>query len=75
MVLLKRLMWPRKGEEVAIFQNGKLFIEGHVIHSDDSSITVLGRHSETAVVTSRELSEGIDNGSLVVKKKTGPLAK
>ncbi len=74
MVLLKRVMWPRKGEELAIYENGVLLIDGHVIHADDRSITVLGRNSQTVTVTSQKLSTGIDNGSLVVKKKTGPLS-
>ena len=45
MVLLKRVMWPRKGEELAIYENGVLLIDGHVIHADDRSITILGRNS------------------------------
>ncbi|MEO8611822.1 MAG: hypothetical protein ABI690_28240 [Chloroflexota bacterium] len=69
MTLLKRIMWPRAGEEVAILQNGKLFVEGHVIYSGDDSITVMGRNAVTATVTSKELSAGIDDGSIVVKKK------
>ena len=72
-MLLKRLMWPRKGDEVTIYQNGKLLIDGHVIHADDHSITVLGRDSVTASLNAADLSAGIDDGSLVVKKKTGPL--
>lgn len=71
MTLLKRIMWPRAGEEVTILQNGKVFVEGHVIYSGDDSITILGRDAITATVTSKELSDGIDDGSLVVKKKTG----
>lgn len=73
MVLLKRLMWPRKSDEVSIYRNGELVIDGHVIHSDDNSITVLGRNSVTVSMTAKELSAGIDDGSLTVKKKTGPL--
>lgn len=73
MVLLKRMMWPRKNDEVTIVKDGKLFIEGHVIHADDNSITVLGRNSVTAILTSKELHQGIEDGSLVIKKKTGPL--
>ena len=41
MTLLKRIMWPRAGEEVTILQNGKVFVEGHVIYSGDDSITIL----------------------------------
>lgn len=73
MVLLKRVMWPHKGDELAIYENGVLLIEGHVIHADDKSITVLGRNSATATLTTQKLSTGIDNGSLVIKKKTGAL--
>jgi hypothetical protein len=69
MTLLKRIMWPRAGEEVTILQNGKVFVEGHVIYSGDDSITILGRDAITATVTSKELSDGIDDGSIVVKKK------
>jgi hypothetical protein len=74
MVLLKRVMWPHKGEELAIYENGALLIDGHVIHMDDKSITVLGRNSQTVVVPAQKLSDGIDNGSMTVKKKTGPLS-
>ena len=73
MVLLKRMMWPHKGDEVTIFKKGELLIDGHVIHTDDRSITVLGRDSATMVLSTTDLSAGIDDGSLVVKKKTGPL--
>ena len=73
MVLLKRLMWPRKSDEVTIHENGKLLIDGHVIYADANSITVMGRNSVTVTLTSKQLSDGIDNGTLVVKKKTGPL--
>jgi hypothetical protein len=73
MVLLKRLMWPRKGDEVQIYKSGEMLIEGHVIHGDDRSITILGRNSATLTLNTAELSRGIDDGSIVVKKKTGPL--
>jgi hypothetical protein len=73
MVLLKRIMWPKQGEEVSIIRHGRLFVEGHVIYSGADSITILGRDSITAVVTTKELSDGIEDGSIVVKKKTGPL--
>ena len=69
MTLLKRIMWPHAGEEVTILQNGKIFVEGHVSYSGNDSITILGRDGITATVTSKELSDGIDDGSLVVKKK------
>lgn len=72
-MLLKRLMWPRKGDEITVYKNGSLLIDGHVIHADERSITVLGRDSVTVNLNAAELSAGIDDGSLVVKKKTGPL--
>jgi hypothetical protein len=73
MVLLKRLMWPRKGDEVTIYQNEKLLIEGYVIHSNDSEVTIMGHSSEAVTLTSKQLAAGIANGSLVIKKKTGRL--
>lgn len=73
MTLTKRLMWPRRGEEVVIYQDGKLFVEGHVIYAGDDNITIVGRDSVTATVNPDALSEGIQKGTIVVKKKTGPL--
>lgn len=69
MTLMKRLMWPRRGEEVTIFQHGKLFVDGHVSYSGEDSITVLGRDGVTATIDAQALSEGIEDGSIVVKKK------
>ncbi len=69
MTLMKRLMWPRRGEEVTIFQKGKLFVEGHVSYSGDDSITILGRDGVTATIDPQALTDGIENGSIVVKKK------
>ncbi len=67
MSLLKRIMWPRLGEQVAIYQRGELIVEGHVTYAGEDSITVLGREV-TATVTTETLREGIDDGSIIVKK-------
>jgi hypothetical protein len=69
MVLMKRILWPKRGEEVAIYQNGNLVIEGHVTYSDMESITILGNDAVTGTINGKDLSDGIDDGSIVVKKK------
>lgn len=74
MTLMKRLMWPRQGDEVTIYQNGKLAVEGHVIYAADDNITVMGRNAVTASFKPSALAAGIEDGSIVVKKKTGPLS-
>lgn len=73
MTLMKRLMWPRRGDEVTIYENGKLRVEGHVIYAADDNITVMGRNAVTASFRPSILAAGIEDGSIVVKKKTGPL--
>jgi hypothetical protein len=69
MTLLQRIMWPRQGEEVAIYRQGELLIEGHVTHSGDDGVIVLGREAETRTFERQALLQGITNGTLVVKKK------
>jgi hypothetical protein len=68
-MLLKRLMWPKKDDQVAIYQNGKLVAEGHVILSNEREITVFGKNASAVNFTASELSRGIDDGSIVVKKR------
>jgi hypothetical protein len=73
MSLMKRMMWPKHGDEVTIVRNGRELVTGHVIYTGDDSITVFSREATTVTLKNEELSRGIDDGSIVVKKKTGRL--
>jgi hypothetical protein len=73
MSLMKRMMWPKHGDEVTIVRNGRELVSGHVIYTGDDSITVFSRDAKTVTLRNDELSQGIDDGSIVVKKKTGRL--
>lgn len=66
--LLKRIMWPRKGEQITIFQNGRLIVEGLVILSTDASVSVLDQDGYVTELDSAELTRGIEDRSIVVKK-------
>jgi hypothetical protein len=66
--ITKRLMWPRKGEQIALFQNGRMVVEGMVIHSSDSSVSVLDKNGYVTELDSDELRRGIEDRSVVVKK-------
>jgi hypothetical protein len=61
-------MWPRKGEQIALFQNGRMVVEGMVIHSSDSSVSVLDKDGYVTELDSDELRRGIEDRSVVVKK-------
>ncbi len=69
MALMRRIMWPRLGEEVLIFQYGKLVVEGHVTYSGNDEVRILDQEAETVVLDARELTRGIDSRAITVKKK------
>ncbi len=69
MSLTRRLMWPKTGEEVQIFQNGSLVAEGHVTYSGEDEVRILSSQAETTVLDGQKLLTGIDNRSILVKKK------
>ncbi|NWG16868.1 MAG: hypothetical protein HXY41_09555 [Chloroflexi bacterium] len=69
MSLTRRLMWPKTGEEVQIFENGSLVVEGHVTYSGDDEVRILTREAETTILDANQLLTGIDNRSVMVKKK------
>lgn len=69
MALMRRIMWPRVGEDVLIFQYGKLVVEGHVTYSGNDEVRVLDQEAETVVLDAAELTKGIDSRAIVVKKK------
>lgn len=69
MALMRRIMWPRVGEQVMIFQYGRLVVEGHVTYSSDDEVRILDQEAETVVLDAAELTRGIDSRSIVVKKR------
>lgn len=69
MTLLKRIMWPRVGEDVTIYRDGAVIAEGHVIYSGADVVTILGSKAITVTLNVRELQQGIDTRAVVVKKK------
>lgn len=69
MALNRRIMWPRLGEDVMIFQYGKLVVEGHVTYSGTDEVRILDQEAETVVLDARELTAGIDTRAITVKKK------
>jgi hypothetical protein len=69
MTLLKRIMWPNKGEEIEVYRNGTLLVEGHVTHADDSVISIMGQKLNMYNISAAELLRGIEDRTIVVKKK------
>lgn len=68
MALMRRIMWPRVGEQVRISQYGRLVVEGHVTYSSSDEVRILDQEAETVVLDGKELSNGIDNRSIMVHK-------
>jgi len=68
MVLQRRLMWPSKGENITVFQNNRVMMEGYVLYAGDDVISVLGKNGHAASISAQELLRGIENRSIVVKK-------
>lgn len=66
---MRRIMWPRLGEDVMIFQYGRLVVEGHVTYSGNDEVRILDQEAETVVLDARELTHGIDSRAITVKKK------
>ncbi len=66
--ILKRLMWPRKGEQITLFQNGHMVVEGIVIHSSDNAVSVLDKDGYVTELDGDELRRGIEERTIVVKK-------
>lgn len=75
MVLLKRLMWPRVGEDVIVYRHGNVMVEGHVTYAGSDFISIMDKNAETVSLDCNVLSQGIDDRSIVIKKKarTGPI--
>ncbi len=71
MALMKRILWPKRGEVVTILQNGRVLGEGHVLSSDMESITILGEDASTTVIEGKDLSDGMDDGSIIIRKQHG----
>lgn len=69
MTLLRRLMWPKMGEEIAVYKDGALIAEGEVTYMDERSVSILGPRSDIFKLDCSELLRGIENRSIVVKKK------
>ncbi len=69
MSLRTRLMWPHKDDEVEIYRDGQMIADGHVIYSTEHEITVFGKNAKPVSLSGQELQFGIQNGSIVVKKK------
>jgi hypothetical protein len=66
--ILKRLMWPRKGEQITLFQNGRMVVEGIVILSSDNAVSVLDKEGYVTELDADELRRGIEDRTIVVKK-------
>mgnify|MGYP001440998916 CR=1 FL=1 len=69
MALMRRIMWPRLGEDVMIFQYGRLVVEGIVTYSGSDEVRILDQDAETVVLDTQELTKGIDARAITVKKK------
>lgn len=67
--ILKRTMYPKKGEEVAVYKSGKLVAEGLVVYADNEQVSIVGDKIRAAVFSAEELLKGIEDRSIVVKKK------
>ena len=68
MSLLKRLMWPQQGDEIEVYRDGVLIAEGYVNYMDDHVISVTGKRLSMYRLKCSELSSGLDDRSIVVKK-------
>jgi hypothetical protein len=68
MSLLKRLVWPRVDEEIAIYQNGKRLVKGRVTHADPQNVLIRRRNKTVVSFDGAELSRGLDDCSLVIKR-------
>jgi hypothetical protein len=69
MTLLKRIMWPKKGEEIALYKDGALLVEGEVIYADENTVSVRDKELTISRFDGAELSRGIEDRRIVVKKK------
>ncbi len=65
-VLRQRLMYPQKGERVEIYKKGNLIASGVVINSDKQRVSVMG--NQMVLIDGTELYNGINDGSMTVKK-------
>jgi len=72
-LLQRRLMMPKMDEEIAIYRHGALILKGQVIYVDNESISVRDEKLETYRVDLEELAKGMDDRSIVIKKKTQQL--
>lgn len=69
-MLMRRMMWPKQGEEIAIYKNGALLTEGRVNYVDEWSVSVITPRFDLFRMDAAELMRGIDDKTIVVKKKT-----
>ncbi|HEX2907568.1 MAG TPA: hypothetical protein VHO69_11940 [Phototrophicaceae bacterium] len=69
MSLMRRIMWPRVGEQVTIVQNGRVIVEGHVTYSGNDEVRILDQEADTVILDATELTTGIENRSINVQKK------
>lgn len=67
--LQMRLMWPKRGEDVAVYRDGQLIVEGHVTFVDEHTVSIMGERSVIVRLPANELLQGIQERRIVVKKQ------
>lgn len=65
-MLRQRLMWPQKGDKVEIYKKGRLIASGVVLNAEQEKVSIMG--SDMIFLDRAELHEGINNGTVTIKK-------
>lgn len=68
MALLQRLMKPRTGERVEVYQDGKLLIRGLVTIADSKLISITNKDMGTVNFRPDELEKAIASREIRIKK-------
>ncbi len=68
MGLMSRVMWPKVGERIEVYSNGKLTAKGLVTFMNESTVTVQGENMRITNLRTSDLREGLESHQLTIKK-------
>lgn len=68
MGLMARVMWPKVGERIEIYDNGKLTAKGIVTFMNESTITIQGENMHITNLRTEDIRQKLESQTMTIKK-------
>lgn len=69
MGLMARMMWPKVGERIEVYERGKLLTAGLVTYISEASVTVQNAQMNITNLNVQTLADGLSDQSITIKKR------